>query len=122
MFNEAKKRNSKFIENNRLELKYGAYQDINFVENTFSKIFFINVIYFWNDLELIFRKIYKDLNSNGTLYFYMAHPDDLNKLKFTDDSIFNKYTLDFVIDKLNSAGFENIEQVLNHGYYIKCKK
>lgn len=122
MFNEAKKRNYKFILNKQLELKYGNYQDIVFDQNSFNKIFFINVIYFWKDLDLVFRKIYNELNPNGILLFYMAHPDDLNKLKFTDDSVFNKYTLEFVIDKLNCAGFKSIEQEFNHGYYIKCKK
>ena len=51
----------------------------------------------------------------------MSHRDDLNKLSFTDDAIFNKYHIEEVVEKLKNAGFNDIDYTFDHGYYVKCK-
>lgn len=52
----------------------------------------------------------------------MAHKDKLNKLKFTQD-IFNKYSIEQVVDKLEFTGFKEINYCLKDiGYLVKCRK
>ena len=51
MFREAQLRNKRHIENHKLVLNFGDYLDFKFPVESFDKIFFINVIYFWNNIE-----------------------------------------------------------------------
>lgn len=122
MFNESKSRNKRHIKNNKLKLNFGDYLDFKYSQESFDKIYFINVIYFWDNLEKPFKKIYEELKQHGKLYIYMVGRDDLNKLKFTPDEIFNKYTIDFVSEELKRIGFKNIDYKFDNGYYITCEK
>jgi len=90
--------------------------------NLYDKIICLNVIYFWDNLEIPFSKIRNGLKENGIFYFYMDHPDDLSKHGFTSKDIFNIYTIDQVIDKLNISGFSKISYQYENGYYLKCNK
>jgi cyclopropane fatty-acyl-phospholipid synthase-like methyltransferase len=122
MFREAGKRNSANINNGRVSLYNGDYVNHRFLPLTFDKVFFINVIYFWTNIEVPFKKIYEELKDDGRLFIYMAHRDDLNKLKFTSDDIFNKYSIDFVEEKLKLAGFREIIYKFDKGFYISAAK
>lgn len=122
MFSESKSRNKRHIENNMLVLNFGDYLDFKYAPQSFDKIFFINVIYFWDSLEKPFKKINEELKQNGKLCIYMANRDDLKKLKFTTDDIFNKYTIDYVSEELKRTGFKNIDYKSDNGYYITCEK
>jgi hypothetical protein len=52
----------------------------------------------------------------------MASKDDLAKLKFTKDDVFNKYSIEHVTEILRSAGFREVDYLFKKGYYIKAKK
>ncbi|HCT30854.1 MAG TPA: hypothetical protein DIW31_08990 [Bacteroidales bacterium] len=128
MFKEASKRNSKYIESKRSELTFGDFLTTELPSNLYDKIFCLNVIYFWDNLEVPFAKIRNTLKDGGIFYFFMADRDDLNRLKFTKDDIFNKYSIEQVITSLNNAGFKNITYNSDkgykkeRGYYVKCFK
>jgi cyclopropane fatty-acyl-phospholipid synthase-like methyltransferase len=122
MFKEASKRNKKHIENNKVELHYGDFLSFEMNSNQYDKVFCINVIYFWNQLDKPFTKIYTGLKDDGIFCMYMAHRDNLKKMKFTKDDIFNKYTIDQVVDQLKLSGFMDIHFDYNNGYLIKCRK
>ena len=122
MFKEAQWRNKRHIENNRLELHLGDYLNFKCMPETFDKIFFINVIYFWNNIKNPLNKIKNELRQDGMLCIYMAHRDDLKRLKFTTDDIFNKYSIDEVVDELKGLAFRDISYKFENGYFIKCKK
>jgi SAM-dependent methyltransferase len=122
MHKEATKRNKRHIELNNAKLYFGDFLTFNFGELRFDKIFCINVIYFWDNLEKPFLAIRNGLKDNGSFYFYMAHSDELNKLKFTKDDIFNKYSIENVVEKLNIAGFSKVDYQYKKGYFVKCEK
>jgi hypothetical protein len=52
----------------------------------------------------------------------MESKDDLSKVKFTIDDIFNKYSIEQVTEALKSVGFKESEYYFKKGYYIKAKK
>jgi hypothetical protein len=52
----------------------------------------------------------------------MAHSGELKKTKYTQNDIFNKYTIDQVVENLNLAGFSDIKYKLDKGYLIKGRK
>lgn len=118
MFKEAQIRNKKHIEDNKASLHYGNYLDFDCALNSFDKIFFINVIYFWENIEIPFNKIKRDLKPGGKVCIYMAHKDLLKKFKFTTDDIFNKYTIEYVCEELRKQEFQNIEYTYDRGYFI----
>lgn len=122
MYNEAKKRNAKHIKEGRVRLSFGDYLDFNAEACLYDKIFCLNVIYFWEELNPPFSKIRNELKDGGYFCFFMAHRDDLNRLKFTKDDIFNKYTIDEVIASLKKVGFSDISYKQQNGYFVKCKK
>ena len=115
-------KNKKHIKNKKLVLDYGDYLQNEYPSNSFDKIYFINVIYFWSDLEKPFKKIFNELKPSGRVCLFMAKHDDLGNYKFTKDEIFNKYSIDHVIEELTKAGFKNITYTTDNGYYISCEK
>ncbi|MEM9833462.1 MAG: class I SAM-dependent methyltransferase [Bacteroidota bacterium] len=122
MHKEATKRNKKFIELNKAKLSFGDFLSFELDEQSFDKIYCINVIYFWNDLEKPFSSILKGLKNNGSFYFYMDNPEDLRNMKFAKDDIFNKYSIEHVVKILNLVGFSKITFENNKGYFVECKK
>lgn len=122
MYKEATRRNKTFIDDKKLELSLGDFLNFKMKSDYYDKIFCINVVYFWDNLDNPFSKIRDSLKKDGVFCFSMAHRDTLNKLKYTKDNIFNKYTIEQVVDKLNLSGFEEIDYHLNKVYLIKCIK
>lgn len=122
MFNESTSRNKKYIKSNKLVLDYGDYLRHEYPSESFDKIFFINVIYFWSDLEKPFMKIFRELKQSGRMCLFMAKHDDLNNYKFTKEDIFNKYSIEYVCEELTKAGFKKIDYTVDNGYYITCEK
>jgi ubiquinone/menaquinone biosynthesis C-methylase UbiE len=121
MLQESKNRNKQHIQDKKLTLKFGDYLKLPFSDESFDQIFFINVIYFWDDIQAAFQKIKNELKPNGAFCFYMVQPEDLKKMKFTLDDIFHKYEIDFVVKELEQAGFKNIDYQFDIGYYISCR-
>jgi ubiquinone/menaquinone biosynthesis C-methylase UbiE len=120
MYHNASKRNKKFIEKGTVHLKHGDVLTREPGNDKFDKIFCVNVIYFWNDLNLAFNRIFNLLGKKGEFLIYMDHKDSLEKVKFLAD--FCKYPVEEVESKLKNAGFTDIEYTFNKGYFISAKK
>jgi cyclopropane fatty-acyl-phospholipid synthase-like methyltransferase len=122
MYKKASKRNKKFIEKSNVKLLYGDFMETLINTEGFDKVFCLNVVYFWENLIPPFIKIKSLLKDGGAFYFYMAKREDLSKLKFTDDSVFNKYTIEEVTEALNTVGFRTVAHHFNLGYFVKAVK
>lgn len=122
MYTRATKRNKQFIDNKRVHLLFGDFVETEIGTSGFDKIFCINVVYFWDNLQKPFDRVKSLLKDDGIFCLYMAKKDDLTKLKFTEDDIFNKYSIDQISEALKSAGFREFEYYFKKGYYIKVKK
>ncbi len=120
MYHTATKRNLKFINRGTVNLKYGNLLTADINCKTYDKVFCLNVIYFWDDLNIMFKKIHAMLKDGGIYYVFMDHEKKLNKLKFAQN--FCKYTIEEVESALRKAGFGSIEYKMYYGYYIKAKK
>jgi ubiquinone/menaquinone biosynthesis C-methylase UbiE len=121
MYKRATKYNKTYINKSSVRLQYGDFLKESFADNFYHKIFCLNVIYFWNDLKEPFEKVFSLLMQGGSFHIYMAHKTALIQMK-APDSIFNKYSIEQVVEALKSAGFEDIEYISDKGYYIKAKK
>jgi SAM-dependent methyltransferase len=127
MLRKAKRNNRRSIREGRVDLMSGDITHHDFGKRTYTKIFAINVIYFWNDLPRVFKKIMTLLEPGGRVILYMSGPERLRNMPFAPDDIFNKYSIGYVRANLIEAGFSDVhhETVLKTGwetYYIEAKK
>ena len=120
MVRKATKRNKKFIKAGIVNLKYGDFVTATIDHERYDKVFCVNVIYFWSDLNKVFRKIYSMLNKNGMYCIFMTPDKEITNRKFAED--FFKYPIGQVETALQKAGFKSIEYKLDKGYYIKAIK
>ena len=58
MVNNVSKKYKKYVENGYLKLLLENIANTSFENGTFNKIYTINTIYFWNDLEKCFSEMY----------------------------------------------------------------
>lgn len=123
MYKEAIKRNKIFVENGKVQLRFGDFLTQESVGEKYDKVFCLNVIYFWSDLNFVFRKIHSLLNNGGILCIFMTHKDELEAASFTNLSKdFNKYSIESVEAELMNAGFQSVEYFMDNGYFIKAIK
>ena len=119
MYKRASKYNKPFIDKGKVQLQYGDFLKTPVIDNNYDKIFCLNVIYFWNELKTPFEKVLSLLKKGGVFHIYMA---DKNALKRAPDSVFNKYSIEQVMEVLKSVGFISAEHYLDKGFYIKARK
>jgi ubiquinone/menaquinone biosynthesis C-methylase UbiE len=122
MFRRATNRNRQLIKNNRVHLILGDFIETEINTSGFNVIFCINVVYFWDDLQKPFERVRSLLKEDGLFCFYMASKEELNKVKFAKNDIFNKYSIEQITESLRSAGFGKVEYYYKNGFYIKAKK
>jgi SAM-dependent methyltransferase len=103
MSEKASQKNCVFIQTGRVDLICGDLIDYK-GKDLFSKIYGINVVYFWNDLDKYLAKIFKLLKKKGEVFLYMADPSQLDKMP----EVFNKYTRDQMLVELKKAGFKHV--------------
>jgi SAM-dependent methyltransferase len=120
MYHKASRRNKKFIDKGTVHLQYGDVLTLEPGNDKFDKIFCLNVIYFWNDLNFAFSRIFNMLGQKGEFLIYMDHRDTIEKAKFLAD--FCKYPIEEVEKALKNAGFSGIEYTFDRGYFISAKK
>ena len=118
MYQKASMRNKKFIDKGKVHLQYGDVLTLDQGNDKFDKIFCVNVIYFWNDLNQAFNRIYNMLGEKGQFLIYMEHMNSIEKAKILAD--FCKYSVEEVESKLKNAGFADIEYTFDKGYFISA--
>lgn len=119
MYTRATKYNKQYLDNDSMLLQYGDFLTTPIVGNEYDKIFCLNVVYFWNELNEPFKKGLSLLKSGGAFYIYMANKEALKKAPGT---VFNKYSIEQVVEALRSVGFGNVTYHSEKGYYIKANK
>jgi ubiquinone/menaquinone biosynthesis C-methylase UbiE len=127
MLNKARKNNRQAVAQKRVELHFGDLKDFEFGSKTFTKIFGINVIYFWEDLGGMCTRLHGLLAPAGRLILCMSSPERLGQIPFAVKGVFNKYPWETVLAALQKAGFNQVskETALKKGletYYICAEK
>jgi cyclopropane fatty-acyl-phospholipid synthase-like methyltransferase len=127
MYRQASKRNKTFIKEGRAKVKLGDFRSFDFNENTYTKIYCVNVIYFWEDLEAPFRKVYELLEKGGTFGIFMVSGESLSSNDVTNTPVFSRHMIPDVKVCLEKIGFKEIEIIRNENkiverYYIFAVK
>jgi cyclopropane fatty-acyl-phospholipid synthase-like methyltransferase len=121
MYKRASKYNKQLIETGRVQLQYGDFLKAPALNNNYDKILCLNVIYFWNELRAPFEKVLALLKTGGSFHIYMADIAILQQKK-APDSVFNKYTVEQVVEVLKAVGFNEVGHHEEKGHYINARR
>lgn len=121
MYNRASRYNKQLIEKGKVQLQYGDFLQTSVMNNDYDKIFCLNVVYFWHELKAPFMKARSLLKTGGTFHIYMADIAILQQKK-APDSVFNKYTLEQVVEALEAVGFAEVWHHEDKGHYINARR
>jgi SAM-dependent methyltransferase len=126
MYKVARRRNRKNTKIGIVNLYNDDFETWDDLGRKYDFIYLVNVIYFWEELEVKIKKIYKILEKNGTALIAMASPELLEKNEVSRTTIFNKHEVETVINIMRNNGFWSInkqqDKKVDGFYYIFGKK
>ncbi|MEI2739741.1 MAG: class I SAM-dependent methyltransferase [Chitinophagaceae bacterium] len=103
MFKAASDNNKELIATGKLHLHFGSSDKLPFADNSFDKIFCINVIYFWDEPQQHLQEMFRVLKSGGRFYATVRTKESMLKMPFTKYG-FNFYDSNNWKTLLNEAG------------------
>lgn len=95
----------------KLDLQFGSSDRMPFADNSFDKVFCINVIYFWECPADHLKEIYRVLKPGGKFYTSVRTKETLASMPFADYG-FNMYTKEEWMYKLQT----------NHLHWVHTQK
>jgi len=84
-------RNSELIKQRKIHLTKGNVMDIPFEDSFFDKVYTVNTVYFWKDLDKSLSEIKRVLKPNGIFINSIYSKQFLDNIKYTQYG-FLKYT------------------------------
>jgi ubiquinone/menaquinone biosynthesis C-methylase UbiE len=102
MVKQAKKRNAAAIRAKRVELQYASASSIPYKDETFDKIFAINVTQFWTEPLEVLAELRRVLKPGGSIAL-VIQPRIPNATEET-----SRKTGKFLVDLLVAGGFEQV--------------
>jgi ubiquinone/menaquinone biosynthesis C-methylase UbiE len=120
MYSKALKLNDEYIKSGRVILKCADFDDYSFENDSFHCIYFLNVIYFWDEIQSRLEKIFTILKQNGKVIIFMADAEYFkDRKKSEDETIFHLHSIGDVVKEMESIGFKAIETI-EHTKEKKC--
>lgn len=118
MLEQAAKRNAAEIASGKVELIHGDVSTLPYGDDTFDKVFAVQVLYFWDDPLGNLKEIKRVMKPEGTIALSILDKKDLEKKPIAKTGVFNLYDADDVIRLFNQAGFHqiNYKTEANHKY------
>jgi len=118
MVNNVSKKYKKYVENSLLKLSLENIANTSFENGTFNKIYTINTIYFWNDLEKCFSEIKRILKPNGMFLNAIYTKGYLDKIIYTKYG-FNKYSIEDIkkVTEENGMKINKIVEIKKNKIY-----
>lgn len=104
MLHIAERHNYRFIKDCRIILSTGDVVDLNFDNCFFDKVYTINTVYFWSDINKGLSEVMRVLKPGGTFINTVYSKDFLDSLRYTRYG-FAKYTLKELEDAAANCGF-----------------
>lgn len=111
MLHAARETNQAAVSAGRLSLQFGDSSNLLFGDNSFDKVFCINVAYFWDEPSLHLKEVYRVLKPGGHFYATVRTRESLEHLPFTRYG-FRKYTEEEWKGLLEQQHFRYVGSVL----------
>ena len=98
MYSKARKLNHENIKRGKVILHCADFDDYHFENDTFHCIYFLNVIYFWDEIQIWLKKIFRILKQNGKIIIFMADAECFKDTKpSAGKSIFYLHSISNVV-------------------------
>jgi SAM-dependent methyltransferase len=110
MRKRATRRNRKHLRSGRLRVLLGDIGEDGLALDVYDRVVFANVLYFWDDLDAVFRKIKGLLAPGGSLVFYMSGKRRLESRALTRAPEFHRYDSSEVAASLRRSGFSSVAE------------
>lgn len=105
MLNEARIKNKQKFENGDLKLFLEDITETSFDEDFFDKIYTVNTVYFWSDINSPFSEIKRILKPGGIFINVFSVKNHLDTLECANHG-FNKYNLGEIEKTTEDNGFK----------------
>ncbi len=106
IINYCQNKYKKYIKSNLLTLSQMDLKDLKYNDNLFNKIYSINSIMYWNNIENIFQRLYRIADNNCSLILCFTSNESLKTSPF-----FNKtkqyHSLENIQNQIIKSGFKN---------------
>ena len=120
MYSRATRLNREQIRRGNVILLCADFDNYNFENDTFNCIYFLNVIYFWDEIYSRLKKIFSILKQNGKVIIFMADAEYFKDNMHTEiNPVFYLHKVSDVVEGMKMTGFRNIETV-EHTKEKKC--
>ena len=120
MYSKALKLNHENIKRCKVILHCADFDNYSFENDTFHCIYFLNVIYFWDEIHCRLRKIFSILKQNGKVIIFMADAECFKDIKQpAGNTIFYRHSIADVVKEMEKIGFKAIETI-EHTKEKKC--
>jgi len=103
MHRVAENKLKKEIRSGQIRLHQGFAEHTSFSPDTFTKIYAIHVVYFWEDLLTVFRELFRICAKDGLLAVYFVSPI------LAANKNFHEYSETEIEDAMKKAGFKTIQ-------------
>jgi ubiquinone/menaquinone biosynthesis C-methylase UbiE len=119
----AERYNRKFVRNGKLSFIVGNANELPFGNAVFDKVFTINTVYFWDNLNTTLAEIHRVLKPNGTFVNALYTNETLDGFPHTKFG-YQRFTEEQLRGAARKAGFEaNVVSIMNgKAYGVVCRR
>jgi SAM-dependent methyltransferase len=108
MVQQASKLNKSEIKSGRVELKIADVSSIPYDDDSFDKVFAVNVIYLWPDLPKVVKELKRAVKPGGILALYAASLKLVEKMGLRQSPLFTIHKINDITKALEKAGFTKV--------------
>jgi ubiquinone/menaquinone biosynthesis C-methylase UbiE len=120
MYSKALKLNHENVNSGKIILLCADFDHYRFENDSFHCIYFLNVIYFWSEIQIRLKKILSMLKQNGKVIIFMADAECFKDIKQSEgETIFYRHSIGDVAKEMEKTGFKTIETI-EHTKEKKC--
>ena len=105
----SKKINKALIAQNRAEIIEASVEKMNFEDNFFDLVTAFETYYFWSNLPIAFKEIYRVLKPEGKLLLVNELLFGITPAKIIEETHVKLFALEEIQNIMKSAGFTNIQ-------------
>ena len=120
MYSKALMLNYENVNSGKIILLCADFDHYRFENDSFHCIYFLNVIYFWSEIQIRLKKILSMLKQNGKVIIFMADAECFKDIKQSEgETIFYRHSIGDVAKEMEKTGFKTIETI-EHTKEKKC--
>jgi len=122
ILNSAKKRNRKFVQNGTMSFSVGVADKMPFKDSTFDKIYTLNTVYFWDDLNATMQEIRRTMKPRGLFVNTLFTNEALSRFPHTKHG-YRFFAEEQLIEAARDSGFDvsAVPIMNNAAYCIVCR-